>query len=47
MEIIVAFPKFAIAENKLLVTEVSEYGGDRNLVSSLSQKKLLRAKVLK
>lgn len=44
--IIVAFAKFTIAENKLLVTSVQESGGDRNLSCRLDQKKLLKAKVL-
>lgn len=42
--IIVAFPKFTIAENKNLILALHEADGDRNLECGLSQKKLLKAK---
>lgn len=44
--IIVAFPKFTIAERKYFVTELMEQGGDRNLGCRIDQKKLLQAKTL-
>jgi conjugative transposon TraN protein len=44
--IIVAFPKFTIAESKYFVTEIMEQDGDRNPVSGLDQDILLRAKAL-
>lgn len=44
--IVVAFPKFTIAENKDFVTELMEQGGDRNLSCKLDQDKLLKAKTL-
>lgn len=44
--IIVAFPKFTIAESKFFVTEFMEQGGDRNLECRISQKKLLQARTL-
>lgn len=44
--IIVAFPKFTIAENKYFVTEFMEQGGDRNLECRFDQGKLLQAKTL-
>lgn len=44
--IIVAFPKFTIAETKFFVAEFSEHGGDRNLQCRFDQKKLLRGRTL-
>lgn len=44
--IVVAFPKFTIAENKSFVTELMEQGGDRNPSCKLDQDKLLKAKAL-
>lgn len=44
--IIVAFKKFTIAEEKNLVLEVTEKGGDRNLEIQLPGRKLLQAKVM-
>ncbi len=44
--IVVAFPKFTIAENKNFVTELMEQGGDRNPSCKLDQDKLLEAKSL-
>lgn len=44
--IVVAFPKFTIAENKDFVCEMTEQGGDRNPSVKLSQDKLLQAKPL-
>lgn len=44
--IVVAFPKFTIAENKNFVTELMEQDGDRNPSCKLDQDKLLQAKAL-
>ncbi|OJV52285.1 MAG: conjugative transposon protein TraN [Bacteroidetes bacterium 43-16] len=44
--IIVAFPKFTIAESKYFVTELMEQGGDRNLACKIDQGKLLQAKTI-
>ncbi|MBK1439792.1 conjugative transposon protein TraN [Parapedobacter sp. ISTM3] len=44
--IIIAFPKFTIAESKYFVTEITETGGDRNVECRIDQKKLLRARKL-
>lgn len=44
--IIVAFPKFTIAESKYFVTELMEQGGDRNMHCRISQKTLLKARAL-
>jgi len=44
--IVVAFPKFTIAESKLFVAEFMEQGGDRNLKCQFDQKKLLKGKML-
>ncbi|TDX00513.1 conjugative transposon protein TraN [Dinghuibacter silviterrae] len=44
--IVVAFPKFTIAENKDFVTELMEAGGDRNAACKLDEGKLLKAKAL-
>lgn len=44
--ITVVFPKFTIAENKLLVTELGEKDGDRNLHLKLDERKLLKARSL-
>lgn len=45
--IIVAFPKFTIAESKYFISEIMEQGGDRNLETKIDQKKLLKAKSLR
>jgi len=44
--VIVAFPKFTIADSKNFITELMEKSGDRNVSLKLSQKKLLKAKPL-
>lgn len=44
--IVVAFPKFTISEKKLVTAELMEQGGDRNPVTRLDQKKLLKARPL-
>lgn len=44
--IVVAFPKFTIAEDKYFVTEITEKGGDRNPACRLDQGKLLEAQSL-
>lgn len=42
--VVVAFPKFTIADSKNFVTELMEKSGDRNVSLKLSQRKLLKAK---
>lgn len=42
--LIVAFPRFSIADSKHFIAEIMEKGGDRNLKLGLKQKVLLRAK---
>lgn len=44
--IVAAFAKFTIAEDKDLVTELMEQGGDRNPSCKLDQDKLLKARTL-
>lgn len=44
--VVVAFPKFTIAEKKFVTAELMEQGGDRNPVIRLDQKKLLKARRL-
>ena len=44
--IVVAFPKFTVAENKNFVTELMEQNGDRNPSCKLDQDRLLKAKPL-
>ncbi len=44
--IVVAFPKFTIADSKDFVTELMEEHGDRNASLKLNQRKLLKAKPL-
>ncbi|WP_029274623.1 conjugative transposon protein TraN [Pedobacter borealis] len=44
--IVVAFPKFTIAEKKFVTAELMEQGGDRNPIIRLDQKKLLKARQL-
>ncbi|HWT40182.1 MAG TPA: conjugative transposon protein TraN, partial [Dongiaceae bacterium] len=44
--IVVAFPKFTIAESKDFVSELMEEHGDRNATLKLNQRKLLKAKPL-
>lgn len=45
--IVAAFPKFTIAEKKRFIAELMERDGDRNPVSRLDQKLLLKARPLK
>jgi len=44
--IVAAFPKFTIADRKVFVAELMELEGDRNPISALDQKLLLKAKQL-
>jgi conjugative transposon TraN protein len=42
--LVIAFPKFSIAESKFFTVELMEQNGDRNPTSKLDQRVLLRAK---
>jgi len=44
--IVVVFPKFTIADSKYFIAEITEKNGDRNPVSKLDQRHLLKAMVL-
>lgn len=44
--IVVAFPKFTIAQDKFLASELTELGGDRNPASKLDQALISKSKIL-